>query len=96
MSIIGPCGDDYYAISIGHCSNVWNLYAVSLDHGIGAVMGTSTTLYRADHGKKLKYKKLNFTDNTISLTTQHKFENSHIFFFLFHFISCFISNVYMY
>ena len=86
MSIIGPCGDDYYAISIGHCSNVWNLYAVSLDHGIGAVMGTSTTLYRADHGKKLKYKKFHNTN----LKT-HTY-----FFFLFHFISCFISNVYMY
>jgi CRP-like cAMP-binding protein len=49
MSIIDPCGDDYYFKASGHCTNVWDLYAVALDHGIGAVMGTSTTLYRADH-----------------------------------------------
>jgi hypothetical protein len=50
MSIITPCGDDYYDYNkVGHCSNVWSLYAVSLDHGIGAVLGTSTTLYRDDH-----------------------------------------------
>jgi hypothetical protein len=49
MSIIAPCGDSYYVDHAGHCAETWDLYAVSLDHGIGAVMGTSTTLYNDDH-----------------------------------------------
>ena len=49
MSIIAPCGDDYYVQHVGHCARTWDLYAVCLDHGIGAVMGTSTTLYNDDH-----------------------------------------------
>ena len=42
MSIIAPCGDSYYVDHAGHCAETWDLYAVSLDHGIGAVMGTLT------------------------------------------------------
>ena len=49
LSIVDPCVDSYNIVSVGPCAHTWDLYAVSLDHGIGAVMGTSTTLYRYDH-----------------------------------------------